>query len=141
MSFKAVISNTTDQFINAYYRMPKESELQKKPILEVIIYPRALMQEIIFTNELFYKEWKKQNESFFINGFLVEGKSNEEFLQDKSNENILKENEKVQEKVEKNIEKLQEASGEMIEFELKKVDPEEEKKRRRGKETKNRKRR
>ncbi|EGV1470930.1 hypothetical protein JF110_001655 [Campylobacter jejuni] len=112
MSHKVKITNVLNAPVKAFYRMPQlEGEKKFNPILEVYIQPRALMNEIIFPTEEYFKEWRRQNEHLFTKGYLIiDDKINEKTLKAKVEEVADKDNAVAKEKSNKAVENLQEAA-------------------------------
>lgn len=110
-SVKVKITNTQDQTIRTFYRMPKTEGSKFSPIIEVAIQPRALLNTLHFANKHYYDEWKRQNKDFFDEGYLIEGDNVKEKEIIAKNEEIIKaENEKASEKSDEIMEKLEEVA-------------------------------
>lgn len=102
MAKKVIVSNTTGSYYELCYRMPGEV----KQILKIDILAYALNQELTFPSDVYYNEFKKQNEHYFTGNtpVLVEGKQFSGKLE-KLNEKI---NQEVREKIETEITKVDE---------------------------------
>lgn len=115
MSYKIKLSNTLNQEIRTCYRMPKvdgNEDIKINPVLEVSIQPRALLNDIFFADEVYYHNWKMQNQELFDRGILIEGEvvSEKEIIA--KNEKVLNENKKSQEaRIDKQVSKLEEAAA------------------------------
>lgn len=107
MSKIVKITNTTSNKLLLCYRMPSPKGERANPILEVEIFPRALLQEVIFASDNMYKEFISQNQSLIDRGTIIIGDkttSNEaEKISEANNQDDLK---KASEKVDKNNAKL-----------------------------------
>ncbi len=115
MSYKIKISNTLNQEIRTYYRMPRSEvseDIKINPVLEVSIQPRALLNDIYFADQNYYHYWKLQNSSLFERGILVEGDTINEKQILANNEKVMKESKKSQnDKIESQVSKLEEAAA------------------------------
>lgn len=115
MSYKIKLSNTLNQEIRTCYRMPKvdgNEDIKINPVLEVSIQPRALLNDIFFADEVYYHNWKMQNQALFDRGILIEGEvvSEKEIIA--KNEKVLNENKKSQEaRIDSQVSKLEEAAA------------------------------
>ena len=115
MSYKIKLSNTLNQEIRTCYRMPKvdgNKDIKINPVLEVSIQPRALLNNIFFADEVYYHNWKMQNQNLFDRGILIEGEvvSEKEIIA--KNEKVLNENKKSQEaRIDSQVSKLEEAAA------------------------------
>lgn len=114
MAFFIKVTNLLNQRLITNYRMPKvdgSGEIKGNPFLSVEIQPRAMFNELIFASEAHYKEWRRQNDSLYKKGIIVEG----ELLNEKKilgeNERLVKEQQSTnKDKIERNIDKLQESA-------------------------------
>lgn len=117
------ITNMLNQALKTNYRMPRSAgEAKLNPVLAVDIQPRAMLNTLIFPDRNYYDEWRKQNNSLFLKGVLVEGEAINEKKILAENERITKENSKnSDDKIEKNIEKIEESADNInigLQFEL-----------------------
>lgn len=120
-SYATTLTSTLTHPIVLCYRMPKEQgQVRANPILEVPLPPRALNVDVVFPNEVYYHEFKMQNEEYFKAGKIIEGKATEKQAIDINAKNSKKETEKSKDKVTKSVEKIKEISKEKVSIEVKK---------------------
>lgn len=121
MSYKITLTSTLTNPIRLCYRMPKEQgQVRANPILEVPLIARALNVEVTFPNEVYYHEFKMQNEDLFLGGKIIEGVATEKQAIATSKENALKENAKQKDKIAKSVDRIKEVSKEKVKVELSK---------------------
>lgn len=120
-TYTTTLTSTLTHPIVLCYRMPKdEASAKYNPVLEVPLMARALNVEVTFPNEVFYHEFKMQNEAYFLAGKIIEGKATEKQAIDNNTKNAKKETEKVKDKVSKTIDKIKEVSKEKVNFKVEK---------------------
>lgn len=105
------ITNTTSNHLVLCYRMPSKEGERANPVLEVEIYPRALLQEVVFANDEMYNEFASQNEALIDSGTIIIGKTDAKTAEKISEANGKAESKKISEKVDKNNEVLTSSVG------------------------------
>lgn len=111
MSKMVKITNTRNQPVLTGYRMPgTDANGRANPIVDVLIQPRALLNEVFFPSEAHFLEWKRQNELFITRGDILLDNGNEKEIQAKHSEINKKEKETSDNASNKAVEKIQEAA-------------------------------
>lgn len=106
MSYSTKISNSTSRTIATKYRMPGNPA----SIITITIQPRALLNEIFFIDESYYKEWKRQNQDFFDRKVLYENEKNTKVLENSGKEADSQTSERMKARSNKAVENVEEAA-------------------------------
>lgn len=112
MGVKIKLTNCLNSNLKLNYRMPSDNlNGRANPVLSIILQPRALLNEVELPSQNHYNEFKKQNQTFFDNGIVIEGKTTEKQAQSNNKKSGERATRKAKESANKTIEKIQDGAN------------------------------
>lgn len=92
---KALLTNTLNQPISLFYRLPASKEREQSILIEVALPPRALAHEVTFASEEHFEAFKHQNVLMLESEKIIIGKVNEKKAEKTSADNAAKSKETI----------------------------------------------
>lgn len=109
---KVLITNTLNHPLNLFYRVPAKKEGDISPLIEVTLPARAMLHEVIFSDDSYFDHFEKQNKAAIDAQKIILGKTSEKQAEKVSNDNAAKAKGEIKKRKDKVIESFEEtASG------------------------------
>lgn len=105
------ITNTLLNKLILCYRMPSKVGERVKPVLEVELAPRALLQNVKFPSQEFFDVFESQNKKLIEDGTIIIGATTAKKAEKANSENLKIEKEQVSSKIEKNTTQLENSAS------------------------------
>lgn len=94
----AKITNTLNQPLTMFYRLPLVQGSTKTRLLEIDLPSRALLHDVVFADEQAFEAFKEQNSAMIESQKIIIGKTNEKTAEKVSNDNAANTKKFIQKK-------------------------------------------
>lgn len=112
---KVLITNTLNQPLTLFYRLPASAKKDGNPgrsrLIEVSLPPRALHHEVVFSEDSHFEAFKEQNAVIIEHQKIFLGKTSEKAAEKASLDNAAKSKNEIKKRKDKVVHSFEEAAS------------------------------